>query len=134
MNPEGLVLIDTCMWVPFFNRPQSDVKRVVNSLLRGDRGAIVGPIAAEVLLGFRHKAEADWTSSLLRGVRYLEILWDDSRAAASLGRILASRGHVLPMSDLAISAVARRYKCSVYPTDPHFDLVPNLKRFRPESD
>ena len=36
MNPEDLVLIDTCMSVPFFNRPQSDAKRVVDSLLRGD--------------------------------------------------------------------------------------------------
>ena len=105
MNPEDLVLIDTCMWVPFFNRPQSGTKRVVDSLLRGDRGAIVGPIVAEVLLGFRHKAEADWASSLLRGVRYLDILWDDRGAAASLGRVLASRGHALPLSDLAITAV-----------------------------
>lgn len=47
MNSEDLVLIDTCMWVPFFNRPQSDAKRAVDSLLRGDRGAIVGPIIAE---------------------------------------------------------------------------------------
>ncbi len=134
MNLEDLVLIDTCTWVPFFNRPQSDTKRVVDSLLRGDRGAVVGPIVAEVLLGFRHQAEADWASSRLRGVRYLEVLWDDWRAAASLGRVLASRGHILPLSDLAISSVARRIKCSVYSTDPHFDLVPNLKRFRPETD
>ncbi len=134
MNPEDLVLIDTCMWVAFFNRPQSETKRIVDALLRGDRGAIVGPIVAEILLGFRRKAEADWASSLLRGVRYLEVLWDDSRAAASLGRVLAARGHILPLSDLAIASVARRLKCSAYSTDPHFDLVPNLKRFRPESD
>ena len=40
MNPEDLVLIDTCMWVPFFNRPQSAAKGVIYSLLRGDRGLI----------------------------------------------------------------------------------------------
>jgi predicted nucleic acid-binding protein len=134
MNPEDLVLIDTCMWVPFFNRPQSNTKRVIDSLLRGDQGAIAGPVVAEVLLGFRRKAEADWSSSVLRGVRYLEIVWDDWRAAARLGRVLASRGHILPLSDLVIASVARRIKCAVYSTDPHFDIVPNLKRFRPETD
>ena len=42
MKLEDVVLIDTYMWVPFFNRPQSDTKRVVDSLLRGDRGASCG--------------------------------------------------------------------------------------------
>jgi hypothetical protein len=131
MKLEDLVLIDTCMWVPFFNRPQSRTKERVDGLLDEDLGAIVGPILAEVHLGFRRQAHADWASSLLRGVHYLEVAWEDWRQAAAFGRMLISRGHDLPLSDLAISAVARRCGCSVYSSDPHFDLIPDLKRFRP---
>jgi hypothetical protein len=48
MAPE-LVLIDTCMWVPFFNRPHSAEKRTIDGLIDEDRAALVGPILAEIL-------------------------------------------------------------------------------------
>ena len=51
MKLEDLVLIDTCMWVPFFNRPQSRTKQVLDGLLDEDLGVIIGPVLAEVLLG-----------------------------------------------------------------------------------
>ncbi len=131
MKLEDLVLVDTCIWVPFFNRPQSRTKQIVDGLLDDDLSAIVGPILAEILLGFHRDAHADWASSMLGGIRYLDVTWEDWRRAAKFGRLLISRGHELPLSDLVIAAVARRYDCSVYSTDPHFDLIPDLKRFRP---
>lgn len=49
MTPTDLVVIDTCIWVPFFNRPQSAEKTVVDALLDEDRAAILGPILTEIL-------------------------------------------------------------------------------------
>jgi predicted nucleic acid-binding protein len=132
MKFDDFVLIDTCIWVPFFNRPHSKEKQAVDSLLDDDRAALVGPVLAEVLGGFRRDGEAAFASSLLRGAEYLEVTWDDWREAAAVGRRLASRGHVLPLSDLAVAAVARRHDGFVYSTDPHFDLMQDLKRFWPE--
>lgn len=127
-----LVVIDTCLWVPFFNRPQSREKKIIDQLLDDDRCAIIGPIVAEVLQGFRRDAEADWVASLLRGVRLLDLAWEDWTEAARLGRSLAGRGHRLPLSDLVIAAAATRRHSAVYTIDPHFDLVPNLARFTPD--
>jgi predicted nucleic acid-binding protein len=132
LNLPELVLIDTCMWVPFFNRPRSPIKLVIDELLDEDRGGLIGPVVTEILCGFRRDAEADWVSSILRGVYYLEVTWEDWRDAAKLGRRLAAQGHVVPVTDLALAAVSRRCDCAVYTTDPHFDLVPELKRFRPQ--
>jgi predicted nucleic acid-binding protein len=131
MAPQDLVLVDTCIWIQFFNRPQSQEKRAVDELLDEDRVALTGPIVAEVLQGFPRKAHADWVASVLRGVHYLEVTWDHWRAAAHLGSQLASRGHQLPLSDLATAAVALESHRAVYSTDPDFDVIPNLKRFRP---
>jgi predicted nucleic acid-binding protein len=117
--------------VSFFNRPQSDLKRAVDELLDEDRGALIGPILAEVLCGFRSDAQADWVASALQGLHFLNLGWDDWRAAAQLGRQLASRGHRLPLSDLALGAVALRHAIPVFTSDPHFDLVPRLKRHPP---
>jgi predicted nucleic acid-binding protein len=91
-----LVLIDTCIWAPFFAKKKSLHKSAVAELLDQDTAAIIGPILAEVLLGFTKDAEADWVASALAGVQYLELPKADWRAAAKLGRHLASDGHFLP--------------------------------------
>jgi predicted nucleic acid-binding protein len=132
VTPTDLVLIDTCIWVPFFNRPQSAEKRAVDALLDEDRAALIGPILAEILQGFRRDDRADWVASSLRGLHYIVIEWDDWRSAARLGRRLAAKGHLLPLTDLTAAAIALRSESAVYSTDPHFDLIPGLKRFTPD--
>ena len=131
MAVREIVLVDTCIWVPFFNRPQSREKRHVDGLLDDDRAALVGPILAEILLGFRRDEYADWVASELRGLHFLEVTWDEWRAAARLGRKLIAQDHTLPQTDLVIAAVALTRDIAVYSSDPHFELIPDLKRFSP---
>jgi predicted nucleic acid-binding protein len=127
----ALILIDTCMWVPFFNRPGSAEKKEIDSLLDDDRAALIGPIVTEILRGILREPRADYVASQLRGVNCLEILWDDWTGAARIGRRLASQGNQLPLSDLVLAAVSLRIDAEIYTIDPHFDLLPQLKRFRP---
>jgi predicted nucleic acid-binding protein len=127
------VIVDTLIWASFFSKPGSTEKLAVDELIDADRVALLGPIVAEVLLGFRRKEQADWIASRLRLVHHPETIWDDWRMAAEIGRGLATSGHSLPVSDLLIIAVAKRIDVSVYSTDPHFDLVPDLKRYRPRA-
>lgn len=124
------VFVDTCIWASFFTKPSSPEKRAVDDLLDADRVALVGPIVAEVLLGFRRKDQADWIASRLRLAHYVETNWDDWRSAADLGRDLAAKGHRLPLTDLVVATVARRLDAFVYSIDPDFDLIDDLKRFR----
>ena len=126
-----LVFVDTCIWVPFFNRPHSAEKRAVDALLDDDRAALIGPIVTEILQGIPREPQADYVASLLRGMRCLEIIWADWIAAARLGRRLAASGHCVPLSDLVLATVARRLDAEGYSTDPHFDLISELKRFSP---
>jgi predicted nucleic acid-binding protein len=89
---ENWVFVDTCIWAAFFNRPNSLEKLTVDDLLDSDRIALVGPIVAEILLGFRRKEQADWVASRLRLAHDVEVVWDDWRAAADIGREFAARG------------------------------------------
>jgi len=125
-----LVLVDACIWVPFFNRPQSAEEKVVDALLDDDGAALIGPIVTEILRGIPREAQANHVASLLRGVRCLEMIWDDWPGAARLGRRLAASGQRLPLSDLLLAAVSPRLEAEIYSSDPHFDLVSELKRFR----
>lgn len=63
MTVADLVLVDTCIWIPFFNRPHSREKAALDVLLDDDRAALIGPVLTEVLLGFRRDEQADWVAS-----------------------------------------------------------------------
>ena len=128
---EDWVFVDTCMWAPYFGRRGSAVSDAIKVLLVSDRAAILGPVVAETIMGFRRKDQADWVASRLRSAHYWEADWDDWREAGDLGRSLAVRGHRLPLTDLMLAVVARRRGASVYSSDPHFDLVPDLRRYWP---
>jgi predicted nucleic acid-binding protein len=62
---------------------------------------------------------------------YVEVGWDDWRMAADVGRELAAQGNKLPLTDLVVASAAKRCDAWVYTTDPHFDLIPDLKRYWP---
>lgn len=128
---EEWVFVDTCIWSSFFGKPGSPEKVAVDELLDADRVALVGAIVAEVLLGFRRKDQADWVASRMKMAHYVEAGWDDWRQAADLGRSLLANGNKIPLTDLVAAAVAKRCQASIYTTDPHFDLIPDLKRYWP---
>jgi hypothetical protein len=64
------VFVDTCIWASFFGKPGSPEKGAVDDLLDADRVALLGPLVAEVLLGFRRKDQADWVASRMRLAHY----------------------------------------------------------------
>lgn len=128
---EDWVFVDTCIWASFFTKSNSVEKRMVDSLLDHDRVALVGPIVAEVLLGFRRKEQADWVASRLRLAHHVTPQWIDWCQSADLGRDLAAKGQKLPLTDLVVATIAKRLDAFVYTVDPHFDSVPGLKRYRP---
>jgi predicted nucleic acid-binding protein len=66
----------------------------------------------------------------MRCAQYIEPNWEDWRNAAAIGRDLAAKGHDLPLTDLVIAALALRVQASVLTSDPHFDLIPGLRRYR----
>jgi len=64
-----------------------------------------------------------------RGIQYFEITWADWESAARLGRRLVARGHHLPLSDLVVAAVALRLDAEVFTTDPHCELIDDVRPF-----
>ncbi len=51
------VLVDSLIWASFFSKPDSPEKKAVDELIDSDRVALVGPIVAEVLIGFRRQEQ-----------------------------------------------------------------------------
>lgn len=95
-----------------------------------DRVALIGPILAEVLLGFRRDDQAQWVASRLRLTHYIELSTADWETAASLGRRLSAAGHKLPLTDLVLAVVSQRVGAAVYSTVPGFRRGPRSEASR----
>lgn len=128
------VLIDTCLWAQFFNRPQGREHEVISTLVKRNQARSVGPIVFEVLSGFKREQHADWVASVLVGIPRIDVGWNDWRSAAHWNRQLIARGYRLPLTDLFSATVALRHNLFIYSTDPHFKLFPNLRLFNPDTD
>jgi predicted nucleic acid-binding protein len=125
------VLIDTCIWASVFAKPGSLEHHTTERLIEEDRVVVIGPVLTEVLYGFKRREQAEWAASRLRNLGWLDVAREDWEKAASVGRQLAAAGHRLPLTDLVITAIARRHDLLVYTIDPHFDLFTDLRRFPP---
>src|SRR6266496_698662 len=97
---EDSVFVDTCIWASFFTKPASPEKKAADELLDSNRAALIRPIIAETLVGFRRDDQAECTASRLKLAHYIEPTVADWLAAAATNRRLAATGHKLPITDL----------------------------------
>jgi predicted nucleic acid-binding protein len=122
-----VVIADTSVWIPFFNRPQSAEKRELDTLLDADRIVLVGVVLAELIQGCRTLSEAQSITSKLAGLHFLDTRMTTWKRSGELAFALRRRGLTLPLSDLVIAALALEHQHAVYTLDPHFEQVPGLQ-------
>ena len=125
------VFVDTCIWASFFTKPSSPENKlsIDYSMPTGsswwDRSLLRCCLVfvARIKLIGSHPG-CGWP-----------ITWKRNGTIGGLPPISGAKwlrqGHRLPLSDLVLAVVAKRLDAYVYTTDPHFDLVADLKRFRP---
>jgi len=52
-----MVIVDTSIWIPFFNRPASREKLVLDAQIDADQALLVGVVLTEILQGCRTSRE-----------------------------------------------------------------------------
>ncbi len=126
-----MVIVDTSAWIPFFNRPESTEKQIIESLLDSGDVAVVGVVLAELLQGCRSQEDRDELKEALLALPYLGVSQATWIAAGEISAGLLRRGITLPLTDLVIAAAAIEHRCSVYSLDAHFQKIPGLIRYTP---
>lgn len=102
------IIVDTSVWIVFFNHPQSPLTNYLKSLLRNRRVILVGMVLAELMPGIKTPKEAGLVQQHLRKLPYLEMTRDDWLRAGELSASLRLKGTPLPLSDFG-------YWCHCYP-------------------
>lgn len=128
-----MVIADTSVWIPFFNRPDSPEKIALDMLIDSDEVALVGVVLAELLQGCRTQTERTTLSEALLALRYFEVTQAIWSQAGDLSAHLLRKGVTLPLSDLLIAALAIEHECHVCSLDAHFKKIPGVHLYVPAS-
>jgi len=124
-----MVIADTSVWIPFFNRPDSPEKTALDLLIDADEVAFVGVVLAELLQGCRTPSEREALSDALLALPYYEV----TQSTWSQTGDLSAQGITLPLSDLIIAALAIERDCRIYSLDTHFKKIPGVHLYLPAS-
>ncbi|MBK9306485.1 MAG: PIN domain-containing protein [Nitrospira sp.] len=128
-----MVIADTSVWIPFFNRPDSDEKAALDLLIDADEVMLVGVVLAELLQGCRTPSERETLSDALSALPYREVSTTTWMRTGDLSASLLRKGMTLPLSDLLIATLAIEHGCRVYSLDAHFKKIPGLSLYIPSS-
>lgn len=125
------IIVDTCVWIEFFRKPESELTLRLNGLLRERRVRMVGMVVAEILQGIKVPKEASLVRESLERLPYLEMTPNVWEKAGEISASLRTKGITVPLSDLIIAALALSEDHEIFTIDPHFNEVRGLRFHNP---
>ena len=123
------MIADSNIWIHYLRNPSSEVGSTLQALLDSDLVLITDVILAEVLQGARTEREYGILLSSLMALPHQGMSRQTWVSAGRIGLQLRMAGGLIPLTDLAIAALALEYDHEVYTLDGHFDRVTELKRY-----
>ncbi|MBW1706207.1 MAG: PIN domain-containing protein [Deltaproteobacteria bacterium] len=123
------IIVDTCVWIEFFRRPESDLTVHLKGLLRERKVTMVGMVLAEILQGIKVQKEARLVKESLKKLPYLEMTRDIWEQAGKISAVLRKKGTTIPLSELIIASLALSSGYEVFTIDTHFEEVKGLNLY-----
>jgi tRNA(fMet)-specific endonuclease VapC len=121
------ILVDTSIWIEFFNKDHSVPGDTLEQILLEGRALTTGIVLTELLQGARVEHEFEAIKETLSALPFLEPSLTTWIGAGRISFSLRRKGITLPTTDLIIGSLALENQCSVFTLDPHFQKIPNLK-------
>ncbi len=128
MNPN--VLVDTSVWIDYFNVPDSKSGKIVEQLLRSGRAVCSGIILTELLQGAKIEKEFDALLESMVALPFLETTLNTWIEAGRISFKLRRKGITIPVTDLIIASLSLENNCLIVTSDPHFDKIPQIKLYK----
>ena len=124
-----MVLVDTTVWIDFFQHPASHNADKLEKLIRVHNQAVIcGIVLQEILQGIRDIRSFTATKSRLQKLPYLDMGKEVYLAAAALYRSLRAKGITVPSTDTAIAALAILHRVPLFTGDENFSIIAEHSR------
>jgi tRNA(fMet)-specific endonuclease VapC len=126
------VLVDTSIWIEFFNKDHSGPGDTLEQLLLEGRVLTTGIVLTELLQGAKVEGEFEAIKETLSALPFLEPSLATWIEAGRISFLLRRKGITIPTTDLILGSLALENHCTVFTLDPHFKKIPNLKLIEAE--
>ena len=128
-----VVLVDTSVWMEYFDRKNPSVRGDLNALLRQGEVATAGLVLAELRHGCRSTPQVRGLLQAMEPLVYLEADRDTWLRAGELAAECSARGFRIAIGDSLLAALAMRESASIFTLDRDFERIPRLRLFRKQS-
>jgi hypothetical protein len=119
-----MVLVDTSVWIDFFQAPDSPAAESLARLIVGHNQVVLcGVVLQEVLQGIRGTRNFDLVQERLLRLPFVDADKETWLQAANLYRNLRSKGITIPTTDATIAALAMRHNLLLFSRDRHFETI-----------
>lgn len=129
MTANGVV-VDTSIWIAYL-RGSAPYASVVERLVLEERAMTTGLILAELLQGVKSERESQVIIEVFGGLPTLEITTELWRIAGQLAHSMRRAGVTIPLTDVALAALAQSHHLLVYSLDKHFEQIPGVELYAP---
>lgn len=114
------ILIDTSVWIDYFQNKPSDLSERVDGILSGDSVYVPKIVIAELIQGARSQKELSVIEDFLHAFNIIDQKEDTWIEAGKLSYRLRKKGRNINLTDCYIAIIARAYKCRIFTLDKHF--------------
>lgn len=128
-----MVLVDTSVWIEFFDRNPPSLRGDLETLLRQGEVATAGLVLAELRRGCRSTPQVRMLLQAMEPLIYLEADRDSWLRAGQLAAECSARGFQVGLADSLLAALAMRESASIFTLDRDFERIPRLQLFRPRT-
>ena len=125
-----MVLVDTSVWIEFFDRNNPSVRGDLEALLRQGEVATAGMVLAELRRGCRSTSQVRGLLQAMEPLSYFETDRDTWLRAGEIVAECSARGFQVSIADSLLAALAIREVASVFTLDRDFERIPRLRLFR----
>lgn len=119
-------LIDTSVWIEYFQVPNTLLFEQVTQLLKEQRALFTGIIALELVRGARTEKELLVLEALFRSIKRVDETGTTHLEAGRIGYKLSKKGITIGTVNLLISQLAIENDLSLYTLDRHFQAIAGL--------
>lgn len=126
-----MVLVDTSIWIDFFQNPHSTYNKILETLiLNNNKAVICSIILQEILQGIKDNKSYIITKNRLSRLPFINTTKETYLYASSLYRILRREGITILSMDITIASISIGNKIPLFTNDNHFGMIAKYSDLR----
>ena len=120
------VLVDTSIWIEYFNKPDSNAGKSLENLLKKGGVFLTGIILTELLQGAKIEKEFESILESMLALPFLETTLNTWIQSGRISFALRKKGITIPTTDLIIANLSLENNCKIFTLDLHFNKIPRI--------